>query len=65
MMKSALTQYVIAALLAVAWGVWKNWMWTDYATSAIIIGFYLVLLGLYKYMRNDKRPGRQPASFVK
>ena len=51
-----LTQYAlalliadaIALLIALAWGVWRDWGWADYATAAVTIRVLLVVIGHFQ-----------------
>jgi hypothetical protein len=39
------TQYFLSFGLAVLWGVGRGWVWTDYATFAIIFGVSVAAIG--------------------
>ena len=36
-----------AMLVNVTWGLWKDWTWPDYATSATITGVYVLLMSCF------------------
>lgn len=62
-MKHSIRQFILAFLLASIWGACRGWVWTDYATSAIIIGIYSALWGIYQHKKLNQRLAKEPHPF--
>ena len=49
------TFFSAAMLVNVMWGLWKDWTWLDYATSATITGVYVLLMSCFWKFRDRQK----------